>query len=332
MNPKLALAGLTGLALGTVLIAWYGFDAVGGALFAAGWMGLAAVTAFQVLPTAVCGLAWWALVRESPSKDYAVFCWARWIRDGVGNVLALVPASGEIVGARVLALRGLRAEIAGASVIVDLTAELLSQVLFTLLGLVLMLLDKPDKSILYWGAVGLALGTPAALGFLLAQRAGVFKLVIRWGQRISADWRRFEAERGASLHQSIEAMYRRPRRFLAGVLLHLGGWILSAAGTWLALWFLNCPVSFPRALVLESLVFALRTAAFFVPWGTGIQEAGYMVVGAVFGLPPDAALALSLLKRARDLVLGIPAAATWHIIEGRRLLRRAKVGLDINGR
>jgi hypothetical protein len=38
------------------------------------------------------------------------------------------------------------------------------------------------------------------------------------------------------------------------------------------------------------------------------------------------ALALSLLKRARDLVIGVPALVVWQAIENGRLWRRARGG------
>ena len=120
------------------------------------------------------------------------------------------------------------------------------------------------------------------------------------------------------------ALYRRPGRISASFLIHLAAWILAGAGTWVALQFIGHPLPLSQAIVIESLVFALRSAAFIVPWGAGIQEGGYVVVGAVFGLPPEAALAISLLKRARDLVLGVPAAAAWQLLEGQRIWRRTK--------
>jgi hypothetical protein len=42
------------------------------------------------------------------------------------------------------------------------------------------------------------------------------------------------------------------------------------------------------------------------------------VLGASLGLAPEFALGLSLLKRGRDVVLGIPALASWHLFETRR--------------
>jgi hypothetical protein len=38
----------------------------------------------------------------------------------------------------------------------------------------------------------------------------------------------------------------------------------------------------------------------------------------VLGLDPSTALALGLIRRARDLALGLPALAVWSGIEARR--------------
>lgn len=40
---------------------------------------------------------------------------------------------------------------------------------------------------------------------------------------------------------------------------------------------------------------------------------------ALFDIPPDQALALSLVKRAADVALGVPGLLVWQIAEGRRL-------------
>jgi hypothetical protein len=73
--------------------------------------------------------------------------------------------------------------------------------------------------------------------------------------------------------------------------------------------------------VIESLLYAIRTLAFAVPNAVGVQEGAYVLIGASFGLAPDMALALSLVKRARDLAIGLPALGVWQIVESRRLWR-----------
>jgi hypothetical protein len=46
------------------------------------------------------------------------------------------------------------------------------------------------------------------------------------------------------------------------------------------------------------------------------------VFGALFGLPADISLAISLAKRVRELALGLPGLVVWQWVEGHRLLRR----------
>ena len=62
-------------------------------------------------------------------------------------------------------------------------------------------------------------------------------------------------------------------------------------------------------------------AAFAVPGGLGVQEGGYVALCALFGIPAGAGIALSLLKRVADLVLGLPFLAAWQVLEGKRALR-----------
>jgi hypothetical protein len=49
-----------------------------------------------------------------------------------------------------------------------------------------------------------------------------------------------------------------------------------------------------------------------------------VLIGASFGLTPEMALALSLLKRARDLTIGLPALGIWQVVEGGRLWRQSR--------
>jgi hypothetical protein len=56
----------------------------------------------------------------------------------------------------------------------------------------------------------------------------------------------------------------------------------------------------------------------------GLLEGSFVVFGALFGLPADTALAISLSKRVRELALGLPGLFVWHWIEGHHLLRRGE--------
>ena len=63
---------------------------------------------------------------------------------------------------------------------------------------------------------------------------------------------------------------------------------------------------------------AVRGAAFAVPSGLGAQEAGLILLCGIFQIPPDQAWALSFVKRAADLVIGVPGLIALQILEGKR--------------
>ena len=83
------------------------------------------------------------------------------------------------------------------------------------------------------------------------------------------------------------------------------------------------PVSLIEALILESLTQAVRAAAFVVPAGLGVQEGGLVLIGGALGLSPDLSLALSLAKRFRELIVGLPGLLVWQLRERRHRNRTA---------
>jgi hypothetical protein len=89
----------------------------------------------------------------------------------------------------------------------------------------------------------------------------------------------------------------------------------------LALRLMGVPIALQDVVAVESLMYAVRNVAFALPAGLGVQEAAYVLIGPVFGLHAGDALALSLLKRARDIVIGVPVIAAWQLMEARALLR-----------
>ena len=76
-----------------------------------------------------------------------------------------------------------------------------------------------------------------------------------------------------------------------------------------------------EALILESLGQAIRSSGFMIPGAYGIQEGGFMVLGTVMGLAQETGLALSLVKRVRELLVGLPALIIWYFVEQRQLLK-----------
>lgn len=310
---------LAGLAAIVALAAYQGFAEIGRAMAAAGW-GIALVTAFHLVPMATSAMAWRAVAAPVSKSRVRIFLWARLVREAVNGLLPVAQVGGDVVGARILTFHGTRAPIAGASVLVDMTLELVTQIFFTAIGLGLLFASAGGGGAMAnWIAAGLAVAVFAAAGFLLAQRWGLFRLLEVLLDRMAAffDWPALGSL--ATLHDTVMKMYRHRSAMIGAVLWHLASWFLGAVEVWLTLLVLGADVTFAEALVIESLGQALRTAAFLVPGAYGVQEGAYMMLGMHFGIAPEVALSVSLIKRVRELALGVPAMLAWQLVEGRRL-------------
>ena len=320
MKTLSMVAAVAGLAVMAALVAVFGAGAVARSLLALGWTGFAAICLIHLALIAVMGIAWRGLVSERVA--FWLFPWARLMRDAGSEVLPLSPVGGSILGVRAAMLAGVPGAAAAASTIVDLTLEFVSKLVYTAIGLVLLIDLRPVSPFALPIASGLAAAVLVAAGFVAAQRKGV-QIADRIAARLGRGWAERTAAGAAALHQALARVYCRRGALWRGFLLHLSCWIGGAAEAWLALRLIGAPLPIGSVLVIESLVYAVRTVAVAVPNAVGVQEGAYIVVGAAFGMSPQTALALSLVKRARDLAIGLPALGVWQAVESGRLWRRA---------
>ena len=318
MKALSIVAAVLGIAVMLALVGYFGAGAVVRSLLAVGGIGFAAICAIHIALMVVMGFAWRVLMPSAPSW---VAIWGRLVRDSGSEVLPLSQVGGYVLGARALALAGVTGTVATASTIVDVTFEFVAQVGYTALGLVLLLQLQPDSAVATPVIIGLAVAVAAAVAFLIVQRHG-FDYFERIARILGRGWAERSAAGAAALHAALREIYRRPMALWLCFGLHLACWIASATEAWLVLRLAGEPLPFSAVLVLESMLYAVRTSAFVVPNAVGVQEGAYILLGATFGLSPEMALALSLLKRARDLAIGLPTIGVWQALEGGRLWRR----------
>jgi len=320
MRAVSIVAALAGLAAMATLVAVFGAGAVVRSLLAIGWRGFAAICLVHLGLIAVMGTAWRGLVPGAPAW---VFVWGRLVRDAGSEVLPLSPVGGCVLGARAVSLAGVPGSIAAASTIVDLTLEFLAKLAYTALGLVLLIGLRPGSEMAVPLTIGLAAASLAAVGFVAAQQRS-FGVLDRLARILGHGWAERTAAGTAALDAALRRIYERKARLWVGFFLHLACWIAGTLEAWIALRLAGAPLPFAVVLVIESLLYAIRTLAFAIPNAVGVQEGAYVLIGVSFGLTPEMALALSLLKRARDLTIGLPALGVWQIVEGGRLWRRRR--------
>jgi glycosyltransferase 2 family protein len=316
-----ALIGLAGLALATALFVWQGIAPVVAAFAAAGF-GILWASLFHVVPMALNARAWQILLPPRRRAGLAFFVRAVWLREAVNGLLPVARIGGEVASAQLLIRHGLSPPKAVASLVVDMTLSLLSQFTFTLLGLAFLVGHDSSDGVVRDVALGLIVTVPVAGAFLAVQRFGVFSVLAKLFRNIFGD--RFDALVGgaAALDRAVRRLYRRRRAVLFCFLWQVAGWSAGAGEIWLALRFLGHPASVADAFVIEAIIQALSSSAFIVPGALGVQEGGFLALGGILGLTPDVALALALMRRARDLVIFLPALLAWQATAGRRALSR----------
>jgi putative membrane protein len=318
MKLGVILAALAGLALAAWLVFRTGFASVLGAVASVGWSGFAILVAFGLAMFVVLGAAWSALM---PNGRTANFIWARMVRDSAGEVLPFSQFGGILIGARTLVLNGLTAAAAFASTTVDITTELMAQVAFIAIGIAIFIAEFGIRSghLPTAALAGIAFVMVGSIAFIVLQRRGVLLASSLAARLLPAAEQHTQA-----FGRELEALYESPPRLAASSFLHLISWLASGISTWLAIHLIGGKISIGGAIAIESVLSALRSAAAVVPAALGVQEAGYALLLPLFGLPAEMGLAVSLLKRAREIVIGVPVLLAWQGMEGRRALAAPK--------
>lgn len=216
--------------------------------------------------------------------------------------VAAASVGGEPV--KVMLLRpGVPTADAVAAVVIDKTTITLAQGLFLGAGLIVahagFALPPGFLTLMTWL---LAIEVVAVGGFALVQG---FEVVGRGLHALARPrWpglaRRIEPL--LQVERLLGAFYRRdPTRLALALGWHLLGWAAGALEVYLVLRLLGLEVSLGAALVVEAFSTAVRFVAFMVPATLGALEAGTMVAFQALGWGAGLGLAVSLIRRVRQV-------------------------------
>ena len=313
-----AVLVLAGLGLITGLVIYFGAADVLRALTSVRLSGFLAYVAAQLVITFGLALSWRILLRGRMRGSVRLLVWGRLVRDATGEFLPFSQVGGYVLGARVIALGGVNPTDAAASTLADVTTEFLSEIAFIGIGLALLARGSPANFMVLPVGLGLCVAVLMGVGLVVVQRGGSFwfrRMMLRIAGRAAKS-----AVLGMGrLQISLDIVYAEPWRLALAAALHLACWFGTATASFVGFRALNVPISFVHTLIIESLLHAIMAVAFFIPGRVGIQEAAYTVLAGIFGIPPELAISLSLLRRARDFVIAVPVLLAWQGLEANKL-------------
>ncbi|WP_020200733.1 lysylphosphatidylglycerol synthase domain-containing protein [Cupriavidus sp. WS] len=335
MKRLACLAGLLGLLALIALVIHEGAGDVAGIVARAGWP-LLLLVPLHALPLLLDARGWRVLLAAADPDGRAglgFLWWVAAVREAVSRLLPVASVGGELAGIRLARLRIRDTTAVTASIVVEVMVTLFAQYLFCVLGALLLVAALHDGAQAWVVALGLALSLPVPVLFALSLRyGGIFaRLESAAGRLLGADHRLVAMLDGARLDAAIRALNRRHGRLAAALAWQLAGFAAGALETWCALWLLGHPLPFWQAVAIESLTQAARQVAFFVPAGLGVQEAVMVLLGNLLGVDAQVALSLALVRRAREVLFGVPALLSWQWVEVRGW-RRGAAARQVSGK
>jgi uncharacterized protein (TIRG00374 family) len=298
------------LALGLGLFGWFIHRAGPAEILAnltrlGGWAPLVLLPYFLVYAWDTLG---WhrAFGRYAPAQPaYWTLFRVRWAAESINGIIPSAYLGGEALKVYLLRRRGYSGITAGTSVVIAKTGQILAQVLFIGVGAAAALTQLPAREGA-WSAMLLI--TAAAFGLVgllfLLQRRGMFStlnsLLGRLPVRLPAMANRQVAWR--KLDDQVQAFYRGDRlRFLQVTSSFLVGWLCDSLEVYLVCRLLGLPLAWPVAVAIESLISVAKAVGILVPAAMGVQEAGVLLLFALFGLPAPIAVTYAIIRRGREL-------------------------------
>jgi putative membrane protein len=316
------LLGFAGAALFIAIIIRQDLSKVGAAFATAGWAIVGVVVYHFLVPLSLDTIGWRVLFPRSDRLPLRKLFWMRWIGESVSTLVPSAAVGGDVVRARLAAINGTPLPIAAGTVLVDLTLGVFMQAAFTLFGVVLLVEVTGQKNFVRPTLIGTLIGMVGVAGFYFVQHLGMFRFLANIIARLanSPEWQSL-VQGGATLDQTVRALYARRKAVTVCCAWTIASFVAGSGEIWIALHALNLRATLANALILQSMVLAIRSAAFAVPSGLGVQEGGYYFVGQLLGIPDYLAVTLALIARVRELAVGIPGLICWQVIEARRLWR-----------
>lgn len=322
MRIVVYIGGLLGFALLVTLVVRADFAALLAMLGLAGGA-LLWLIPYRALYYLLYALGWLRLLHPYNRELHAglgYLFWVTMVRDAIDRLLPVGSVGGGVVGVVLLRRRGFGAAPASASVIVEILLTLIVLYLFTAGGL-LLLVELSSKGqeyrrLLY--AFLFSLPIPLVTALLL-RYGSVFKRLHGFMRPLVGD--SAMSEGAESLDHELRACLRRGQTLLFAGALQLAAFVSGAFEIWFAMRLFGHSVSANAAVALESMTQAVRHLAFMIPAGLGVQEAGLVLFGHALGISSELALAVSMAKRLREVLCGLPTLISWQWLEGRRLHR-----------
>ncbi len=269
----------------------------------AGW-GLAITFSLEAFARLVNTLGWWVTIGHHGHDLHFSQLFAARI---AGEAIDYVTPSAQLGGQFVMAMmvrRHLEMAAGLATVVIASLSEMIGQITFITLALLMSIRLVPMSGDFFWAIMG-GFGLALALigGFLFVQRKHPFSYLLAAAGKlpgIDADEYKGAAAEADEFLLDFYSYHR--VRLLLSCLCYLFAWSLGPVEIYILLRLLHQPASFEIALLVEAAGLLLERATFVIPAKLVSQEGGKALILALLGYPAGVGFAIGFLRRIKEMV------------------------------
>jgi hypothetical protein len=281
----------------------FGTSEVLGYVRLAGW-GLALTISLEAVARVVNTMGWRVTIgRHGHGVRFVQLFGARIAGEAIDYVTPSAQLGGQVVMA-MMVRRYLDMAVGLATVIIASLCEMIGQITFITLALLMSIRMVPRSSDFFWAILGgmvLALGMIG--GFFFVQRKQPFSYLLAAASKLPWIDPDEYKDAAAEADQFLLDFYAHNHlQMVLSCVCYLFAWSLGPLEIYILLRLLHQPASFEIALLVEAAGLLLERATFIIPAKLVSQEGGKALILALLGYPVGVGFAIGFLRRIKEMV------------------------------
>lgn len=192
-----------------------------------------------------------------------------------------------------------------ASLVITKTTKLTGLITFFIPGIILTYQSEfVSGEFKYVSLVGMVIFSILIFLFFLFQVTGMLTVIASWAGRVAPRlFKDSSLDQMKTLCGLMSAFYREfPDRTVKSIMYSFLGWVGGLGELYFALYFLGYDPTFAELWIIEALFQLVKVGSFYIPMSLGAQEGGLVVIFIALGLAGDLGLAVSFVRRIKDLI------------------------------
>lgn len=259
----------------------------------------------------------WLVLMTKNRLSYSSAFLITWISQTSGKIFPTGNIAGELIRVYLAKKSGQTFSYASSTVLVDLFIATISLLIFGMLSFILILF-KDSNLILNNGfsyfIFSMLLISLATSLFVVIIRKRVLHVSLKkfpFHNFLRLDRRKIKSI--LRLDYSLYKLSKEKRVLFQSLILRLLGWLAGAIEIYVFLLIIDVDANFIDVIIIESITAIIRSIAFFIPAGLGVQELAFIMVGEILGFSYVTSFSIALGRRLREIMVGIPAILYWYL-------------------